>query len=147
MQEGDDAKRKLPPTPDYHSLSVNIKPTTRSRAETKCDCQICVIGRLNGAEYLEYEKKMAIKIGRTRSKPETPPSKKLPLCSKCLGMMSRGVAHVCDKKNKRENLAQFVRTSSGTTKDKVTSDVLKSLCEQKGEKSGVVKLATGGATH
>ena len=55
---------------------------------------------------------------------------------------------MCNKTAKRENSANFARTSSGNTKDKVTSDALKSICEDKGVNVGsssTIKLATGGS--
>ena len=119
---------------------------TRSKTDTKCDCRICVIGRMNGIEYKLYEKEQSNKPGRIKVTSNTPPAKKLPLCSKCYGLVTRGVTHVCNKTNKRENLANFVRTSSGNTKSKVTCDVLKSLCTDQGASTsgGSVSLVTGG---
>ena len=75
----------------------------------------------------------------------SPPAKTLPICTKCFGLVSRGFSYICNKTQKRENLANFVRTSSGSTKGKVTSEALKSLCEEAGGSSrGTVTLPSVG---
>ena len=139
-------KGRLPPTPDYSSLSEIVRPVTRASSDTKCSCHICFIGRMNGHEYKQYDKLHSNKAGRRKSKPDTPPAKTLPLCSKCFSLVSRGVEHVCDKYKKRENLAEFVRTSSGDTKNKVACSVLKTICSEQSMSTsgGSVSLSTGG---
>ena len=146
-KDPENCSRELPPTPDYESLFVSQGPLTRSKSDPKCSCPICVIGRLNGQDYKQYAQAHSDERGRKKTSTATPPTQTLPLCPKCLSLIGRGVEHTCSKAQRRENLANFVRTSSGYTKDKVTSEGLKSLCEDKGvnpRSGGTLSLKTGG---
>ena len=97
-------------------------------------------------EYLKHEKAQSNTCGRVKIGPVTPPARSLPMCTKCFCLLKRGVSHICNKKQKRENLGDFVRSNSDTTKSKVTSSLLKSICTDTGVSSsgGTVSLATGG---
>ena len=100
---------------------------------------------MKAKEYEIFEKGRSNKVGRGKEALESPPARKLPMCFKCFSLVQRGVAHVHDKQNKRENLANFVRTSSGDTKGNVVSKVLKDLCSESNPgTSGSLSLATGG---
>ena len=50
------------------------------------------------------------------------------------------------KKNRQENLAGLVKATSAKSKNKVTSDILKSICSESGVtlRGGELKLSTGG---
>ena len=100
---------------------------------------------MKGEEYAQYEKSQSNKVGRSKEGPDTPPARTLPLCNKCFCLVKRGVSHICQKTQKSENLASFVAESSGKTKEKVTSNVLKSICADKGESTsgGTIYLGTG----
>ena len=85
-------------------------------------------------------------VGAPKSKPESPPARLLPLCSKCFCVINKGVYHPCTKTQKQTNLAGFVKSNSGRTKGKITSNVLKSMCSEAGVSTGggTISLKTGG---
>ena len=86
-------------------------------------------------------------LGRKPTKSHaTPPARKLPLCSRCFGIMKRGTEHKCNKNEKRNNLANFVRQSSVKTKSSIASQTLKDICGSSGKTTAgaSINLGTGG---
>ena len=137
---------KLPPTPPYIELAP-LGPATRSSADIPCPCKICVIARMKNSDYVAHAKTQSNPIGRPSLK-VSPPPKTLPICSKCYGLVTRGVIHTCTKTSKVENLSEFVKSSSAKSKSKVTSSALKSVCEDSGVSTagGSLSLKTGGSS-
>ena len=142
----DDSQRHLPPTPPYHLLVEVVGCVTRSKAVDNCLCELGKIGMMKCQEYLNYEKLHCNKKGRRTFTPASPPPQKLPLCSKCFGIVKRGVSHTCNEIKKSKNLVDHVRTSDDKTQGKVTSEVLKGLCSNDGASTSrdTLILPTGG---
>ena len=138
-------KRHLPKTPKYDELKAP-GPETRSSSNTQCVCQICVIARMLIGDYKKHVKEQSNPVGAPKIVAISPPGRCLPVCSKCLSIMSKGISHVCTKTMKQQNLANLVKSNSVKSKSKVTSEVLKSICSESGVtlKGGDIMLATGG---
>ena len=77
-KDPENSSRELPPNPEYESLSVGTGPVTRTRSDTKCSCPICLIGRMNGLQYKEYEKVHSCKRGRKKTPPNLATMPKVP---------------------------------------------------------------------
>ena len=118
---------------------------TRAAADPSiCRCRVCQIARL-GLDYTTHAADHSNPSSRPRVSPNTPPARVIPLCSKCLCEIGRGKTHVCDKKQKRDNLSNIVKNTSEKTKSKVTCNSLKSVAEDQGisTRGGTVQLVTG----
>ena len=61
--DGGATNRKVPSV-DYEGLVKPKAITTRATVSEKCYCSICEIARMNGPEYLQYERRMRDKPGR-----------------------------------------------------------------------------------
>ena len=104
-----------------------------------------MIARRINADYSAFAAKHTHKSGPPSTSTKSPPARTLAVCSKCWGQIGRGKPHQCLKTNKRENLTDIVRNSSGKSRAKVTSATLKTIADESGVslKGGVIQLQTG----
>ena len=98
-----------------------------------------------GPKYKKHSEHQSNKIGAPKIHKVSPPARAIPVCSKCFGLVSRGVTHTCTKVQRQNNLAGIVKSSSGRSKGKVTSHILKSICSETGvnQRGGTLSLPTG----
>ena len=99
-----------------------------------------------GPAYQKHAAAHSNKVGAPKMKNVSPPARAIPVCSKCFTMIGKGIPHNCSKVQKQENLAHIVRSSSGKSKGKVTSNILKGICSDSGvsQRGGTLTLSTGG---
>ena len=86
---------------------VRIFPRSKN-----CRCQICYIAKLNGQEFLCHL--------RRNGNPTKSPTIKL--CPSCLGVVARGVSHVCTNRTRIANVQDLLTTPE---KEKIASEVLR----------------------
>ena len=100
-----------------------------------------------GPQYQKHLDNHSNEIGAPTTNKVSPPARVIPVCSKCFGLISRGVTHNCTKVQRQNNLAGIVKSSSGRSKGKVTSHLLKSICSETGvtHSGGTLSLNTGAA--
>jgi hypothetical protein len=100
-----------------------------------------------GPQYQKHSEHQSNKIGAPKTNKVSPPARAIPVCSKCFGLISRGVTHICTKVQRQNNLAGIVKSSSGRSKAKVTSHILKSICSETGvtQSGGTLSLSIGAA--
>ena len=106
---------------------------------------MCEIARKT-LDYKEFATKHSNPIGAPPIHPKSPPPKVITLCSKCLSEIGQGKPHQCYKTQKRENISEFVRSSSTKTTGQVTATGLKKVADEEGvsTRGGTVALSTGG---
>ena len=119
---------------------------TRSHQQEvgQCCCSVCVVGRLKGGDYFHHKLLVRDDPGRPRVK--EPPPEAVLICSSCHSRLAPGLQHFCDRKSKRENLAELLRKTSQKSKERVLSSQLKEVFIDQGTSTqgGTVSLATGG---
>ena len=125
-----------------------MKPSavnTRSRENEACGCTICIIGKMCGAEYVNYEKKQRENAGRPRLKEEEI-CVAVTSCSYCHSQVGQGLPHDCTRTDMQDNLFDMIRCHSSKTQEQVTSKLLDTLFLEKGvsKQGGVAHLATKG---
>ena len=104
---------------------------------------MCEIARKT-LDYKEFATKHSNPIGAPPIHPKSPPPKVITLCSKCLSEIGQGKPHQCYKTQKRENISEFVRSSSTKTTGQVTATGLKKVADEEGvsTRGGTVALST-----
>ena len=128
--DSDKVNRKLPDI-DYMSLVKPKNVNTRSSENEKCCCSICTIARLNGREYLEYEKGQREKQGRPTQKMTTASTSKQ-ICSVYFSEIGHGIPHECTNRVTQENLIGLIQTQSEKSQEQITSKMLEVISEEKG---------------
>ena len=136
--------RKLPAV-DYNELVKPQTVSTRSTVSEKCCCTICVVARMNGLEYKQYEKTSREQAGRPREKEEEI-IMTVKKCSHCHSEVGPGKPHDCTRTVTQENLLDLIRNHSEKTQQQVTSKMLDAMCEEQGVsmQGGSTMLATKG---
>ena len=130
-KNGDEAKRKLPDT-DYSLFQV----PRRTRASDCCTCRWCWVGKLKAQQYTNYCKSVMNKRGRPRTNPapSTEDTPTVAKCQYCHTVRGHGVPHNCSKKDRNNNLAAMVRDVSPHSQERVVSQLISGICEEKNVK-------------
>ena len=97
-----------------------------------CTCRWCWVGRLKGQQYTSYCKSVRNKRGRPRTNPAPTDTPTVAKCQYC-----HTVPHHCSKKDRNNNLAAMVRDVSPDSQEKVVSQLLNGICEDKDVKQSL----------
>lgn len=147
VNDGVPIKNKLPST-DIEKIMA--RRSTRSSPE--CTCGWCEVGHLNGQplfnklEELGYRNR---KVGRPRSAASSSmgSGEAEKICKDCKGVIARGVIHVCNKRQRQENIVtMLLRDLSPASRQRVQARLLKQdLKDVNGNNSssGTISIASG----
>ena len=116
----------------YDSLKGNPRKTRSDTSEHNCDCTVCGIARLNGADYKKFSLNHSNPTGNPPTQLPAPPPSPVIFCNICLSEYGRGKPHQCNKTTKRENMANLVKSCSFGSKSAVTISSLKDIAEDQG---------------
>ena len=89
FQLGDNAKRKLPPKPDYPNFVLPKSQAARNTSTAPCCCSVCIIARKKVGDKFPFKGK-GNPLGKPKQKPESPAAETLAVCSKCWGVLQAG---------------------------------------------------------
>ena len=134
FQFGENAKRKLPPLPDYGNFIRPKDQVTRNSTAEPCGCSVCSIAREKVGGGVPLFKGEGNPLGRTHEKPDSPAAETLQVCNKCFSILQkgRGNRHICTKPQMEKNVVKLTKQRSLKGKEKIIKGLIENISSEKG---------------
>ena len=137
--------------PKYDNLIQAPLHGTRSFDPQDCPCTVCQIAKSNltpgGSSGHRLEEKFwkILFPDLEYPKPKHVGIQVTSRCTSCRSIVGKGKSHKCTKTKNQDNLHKLVKQSSLKSKEKVGSNILKTIFEEKitSTRGGTVQLTTG----
>ena len=150
VNDGVKIKNKLPST---DIKKIMARRSTRS-SPSECTCGWCEVGHLNGQTLVNRLEELGYRnrqVGRPKSAAGTSMTmssgESVKICNDCKGLIARGVNHVCNKRQRQQNIVtMLLRDLSPASRQRVQASLLKqNLKDVNGNNasSGTFSMASG----
>ena len=138
-KDPDQTRHRVPNLLDYSAIRP---PGVSTRANVDCSCNFCDIGRLSVNDEKKHNKPISNPIGRPAGEVEqmetdaTPNLKNsIKTCGYCKAEIRRGVKHICNKTERRKNMADHLKVASRGTLETVLGEGLKTVHRREEEQA------------
>ena len=113
---------------------------TRSSDNQPCSCFWCRVARMYGKEYMDHCNSVRPRPVKSPPKPDT-----IKICSKCKGVIHRGVSHTCNMTEAKKNVSSMVRESFPDGGKAAVAGLLNKICEDENvnKRTGTLTLPSG----